>query len=160
MMSKEQFWKIIEQSNQEKLSVDKNEQGESLQKIIQELTESEIIGFHARMIMLREQLDTSFMREIAFMMKYGDNDHAFEGFVNWVIVLGKAHYLKVQNSPPHLLTLEDTKLFVINRPYFPELSLVAPSAYFERTNLDIGHWVKALRSMLRRELYNVKKTNA
>jgi len=160
MMSEEKFWKLIEQSNQEKKSVDKNEQGDALQEILQNFSESEIVGFHARMLMLKEKLKTLFMREIAFMMKYGDNDQAFDGFVNWVIVLGKAHYLKAQNSPPYVLTLDDPELFVVGKPYFQDLNYVALSAYFDDTHLELGDWVKALRKVMRKESYKNKKNDS
>jgi hypothetical protein len=151
MMDENRFWEIIEQSRREKNSIDVNEQGDSLLSILQSLPEKSIVQFHARMLVLREQLKTPFMRDIAFMMKYGDNDTAFEGFVNWVIVLEKAHYYKALNSPPYLLTIEDPKLFVVNRPYFPDLSLVAPTAYLEKHDGDMTDWVRALMNLMRTE---------
>lgn len=145
-MNTQTFWNIIEQSIREKGSVDKNEQGDSLHEILQKYSVQDIISFHNHVIEHREQINTDFMRDIAFMMKFGDNDHAFEGFLNWVIALGKAHYHKAQNSPPHLLTLKDVNLFVVNQAYFPDLSLAGVASYLEKTDNDISDWEKELKN--------------
>lgn len=150
-MNEERFWNVIEQSRREKNSIDMNGQGDSLFFVLQTLPVKHIAEFHARMLVLREQLKSPFMREIAYMMKYGDNDTAFEGFVNWVVALGKAHYYKALNSPPYLLTIDDPKLFVVNRPYFPDLSSVAQEAYLQVTNGDLFDWLTALKNLMGKE---------
>lgn len=157
-MEEQRFWDIIEQASQDKVSIDNNELGDSLYDILKDLEVEDIVGFHLTILQLREQLKTPFMREIAYMMNYGDNDVAFEGFVNWVIVLGKARYLKAQHSPPYLLTLTDSKLFVVGRPYFPDLNYLCASTYFEKTDLDIEDWnnliSKGLKSIFINNYYS------
>ncbi len=86
------------------------------------------------------------MRDIAFMMKFGDNDHAYQGFKNWVISLGEEHYLKAKKSPAYLLTLSDENLFVVGQAYFQDLNFVASGAFFEKTDLDFDDWHKALQN--------------
>ena len=144
MISKKQFWRLIERSIQEKNSFDKNEQGDCLMDILKNESIENIAGFHNRMIQLREEINLPMMKDIAFMMKYGDNEHAFEGFKNWVISLGEKHYNKAKLSPAHLLTLKDENLFVVGRAYFQDLNFVASGAFFEKTDLDFLEWEMAL----------------
>jgi len=145
MISEKQFWKLIHQSIEQKQSIDKNEQGDCLMEILTSLSVEEIAGFHNRMIQLREDLNSPMMRDIAFMMKFGDNDHAYQGFKNWVISLGEEHYLKAKNSPAHLLTLSDENLFVVGQAYFQDLNFVASGAFFEKTDLDFDDWHNAIQ---------------
>ncbi len=145
MILEKQFWKLIHQSIEQKQSTDKNEQGDCLMEILTSLSVEEIAGFHNRMIQLREDLNSPMMRDIAFMMKFGDNNHACQGFKNWVISLGEEHYLKAKNSPAHLLTLSDVNLFVVGQAYFQDLNFVASGAFFEKTDLDFDDWYKALK---------------
>lgn len=140
MMNKETFWNIIEGSIQEKDSIDKNEQGDYLLDILKQYSIDDIVGFHKLVVEYREQINTPFMRDIAYMMKFGDNDHAYEGFLNWVIALGEAHYQRAKESPSYLLTLDDPKLFVVSQAYFPDLSLTAVASYLEKTDNDISDW--------------------
>ncbi|HNP66262.1 MAG TPA: DUF4240 domain-containing protein [Aequorivita sp.] len=144
MISEKQFWDLIDRSINEKNSIDKNEQGDCLMNILAKQPIDKIAGFHNRMVLLREALRSPMMGDIAFMMKYGDNEHAYEGFRNWVISLGEGHYGKAKDSPAHLLTLVDPKLFVVGRAYFQDLNFVAQAAFFEKTGKDFGDWYLAL----------------
>jgi hypothetical protein len=144
MISEKQFWKIIQQSIEQKPSEDKNEQGDCLMEILTNLSVEQIAGFQNRMLQLREELNSPLMRDIASMMKFGDNNHAFEGFKNWVISLGEEHYNKAKNSPAYLLTLSDENLFVVGQAYFQDLSFVASGAFFDKTDLEFDDWYKAL----------------
>lgn len=146
MITEKQFWNFIERSIQEKNSVDKNEQGDCLMDILTSQPTVTIAGFHNRMICLREELRSPMMKDIAFMMKYGDNEHAYEGFRNWVIALGESHYKKAKNSPAYLLTLKEPNLFVVCRAYFQDLNFVAQAAFFEKTDKDFIDWELALES--------------
>lgn len=146
MITEKQFWDLIERSINEKNSIDKNEQGDCLMNILAAQPVDKIAGFHNRMLLLREDLKSPMMRDIAFMMKYGDNEQAYEGFRNWVIALGETYYGKAKNSPAHLLTLDDPKLFVVGSAYFQDLNFVAQAAYFEKTDKDFGDWYLALEN--------------
>ena len=146
MISEKQFWELIQQSIEQKNSIDKNEQGDCLMEILNNLSVEEIAGFHNRMLHLRGELNSNMMRDIAFMMKFGDNDHAYQGFKNWVISLGEGHYLKAKNSPAYLLTLNDENLFVVCQAYFQDLNFVASGAFFEKTDLEFDDWHKALEN--------------
>lgn len=140
MINEETFWDIIERSIQEKESIDKNQQGDSLLDILKEHPVQDIVSFHKRVIKLRERINSDFMREIAFMLKFGNNNHAYEGFLNWVIALGKAHYQRAQKSPAYLLTLDDPNLFIVGQAYFPDLSLTGVGSYIEKTDKAITDW--------------------
>lgn len=144
MITEKQFWDLIERSINKKNSIDKNEQGDCLMDILANQPVDKIAGFHNRMVFLREELRSPMMWDIAFMMKYGDNEHAYEGFRNWVIALGEVHYRKAKNSPAHLLTLKDPNLFVVGRAYFQDLNFVAQAAFFEKTDKDFGDWYLTL----------------
>lgn len=145
MISEKQFWELIQQSIEQKPSEDKNEQGDCLMEILTDLPVEQIAGFHNRMLQLREKLNSPLIRDIAFMMKFGDNNHAFQGFKNWVISLGEDHYKKAKNSPDHLLTLSDENLFVVGQAYFQDLNFVASGAFFDKTELEFDDWYKALK---------------
>lgn len=145
MISEKQFWELIQESIEQKNSIDKNEQGDCLMEILTNLPVEQIAGFHNRMLHLRDELNSNMMRDIAFMMKFGDNDHAYQGFKNWVISLGEEHYLKAINSPAYLLTLGDENLFVVGQAYFQDLNFVASGAFFDKTDLDFDDWYKALK---------------
>lgn len=146
MITEKKFWKLLQQSIEKKNSFDKNEQGDCLMEILTDLPVKQIAGFHNRMLRLREELDSHMMRDVAYMMKFGDNDHAYQGFKNWVISLGEEHYHKAKNSPAYLLTLKDENLFVVARAYFQDLNFVSSGAFFEKTDLDFEHWYKALQN--------------
>ena len=124
-MDDETFWNLIEQSNQEKTSIDKSNQGESLENLILNLSKFDKLGFFIMYKILYEELKIMGLEEIAVKMMPSDKDEVLEGFVNWVIVLGKAHYHKAKNTPQYLLTLDDPKLLINNKPYFPEFSDIA-----------------------------------
>lgn len=145
MITEKEFWKYIAQSIEQRPSEDKNEQGDCLMEILTDLPVEQIAGFHNRMLHLREELDSHMMRDVAYMMKFGDNDHAYQGFKNWVISLGEEHYHKAKNSPAYLLTLKDENLFVVARAYFQDLNFVASGAFFEKTDLEFDDWYKALK---------------
>jgi hypothetical protein len=119
----------MEKSIQQKNSVDKNAQGDALLSILIMLNHNQIVSFHHKIGELKKDLNTPAFNDIAFMMKYGDNRTASSGFKNWVISLGENHYKKTKQSPAHLLTLDDPKLFVMGRAYFNELDSIAPMAY-------------------------------
>ncbi|WP_299111996.1 DUF4240 domain-containing protein [uncultured Winogradskyella sp.] len=153
MMKEQKFWDIIEQSINEKKSVDKNEQGDALLRILCKYPVNDIAKFQKRLVKLRDEIDSPMLRDIAFMMKFGDNDHAFTGFKNWVISLGKEKYEKAKKSPAYLLTLDDPNLFVVGQAYLPDLNYVSQSAFFEKTNLDFDDWYLALKN----EGNNIKK---
>lgn len=146
MITEKEFWKYIDQSIEQKPSEDKNEQGDCLMEILTNLSIEQIAGFHNRMLHLREELNSHMMRDIAYMMNYGDNDHAYQGFKNWVISLGEEHYNKAKNSPAYLLTLKDENMFVVCQAYFPDLNFVASGAFFEKTDLDFDDWHQALKN--------------
>ncbi|MBN8640680.1 MAG: DUF4240 domain-containing protein [Flavobacteriales bacterium] len=146
MISEKQFWGLIQQSIEQKNSIDKNEQGDCLMEILTDLPVEQIAGFHNRMLQLREELNSPLMRDIAFMMKFGDNNHAFQGFKNWVISLGEEHYQKAKNSPAYLLTLSDENLFVVGQAYFQDLNFVASGAFFDKTDLEFDDWHIALQN--------------
>lgn len=145
MMKVNEFWKYINLSIEQKPSEDKNEQCDCLMEILTDLPVEQIAGFHNRMLHLREELNSHMMRDIAYMMNYGDNEHAYEGFKNWVISLGEEHYLKAKSSPAYLLTLKDENLFVVARAYFQDLNFVASGAFFEKTDLGFEDWYKVLK---------------
>ena len=140
MMKTETFWKLIAQSIEEKDTLDKNDQGDRLMEILTPLDTKTVVGFHKRMVELRKALDFPMMRDIAFMMGYKENPTAYEGFRNWVISLGEAHYKKAKKSPAHLLTLKDPNLFVVGRPYFPDLNFVSSGAFYTKTDKGILDW--------------------
>jgi len=146
MITEKEFWKYIAQSIEQKESLDKNLQGDCLMEILANLSVEKIAEFHNRMLHLREELNSPMMRDIAFMMKFGDNDHAFQGFKNWVISLGEEHYQKAKNSPAYLLTLSDENLFVVGQAYFQDLNFVASGAFFDKTDLEFDDWHKALEN--------------
>ena len=146
MITEKEFWKYIAQSIEQKPSEDKNEQGDCLMEILTNLSVEQIAGFHNRMLQLREELNSPLMRDIAFMMKFGDNNHAYEGFKNWVISLGEEHYHKAKKSPAYLLTLKDENLFVVCQAYFQDLNFVASGAFFEKTDLEFDDWYIALKN--------------
>lgn len=139
-METEEFWKHIEASNQQKNSVDKNDQGDALLEILTQLDKDKILGFHLKLTELRKELDTPFFNNIAFMMKYGDNKTALSGFKNWVVALGEKHYEKTKKSPTHLLTLDDPKLFVVGRAYLNELDCIPKVAYEDIAKEDDLDW--------------------
>ena len=145
MISEKQFWELIKESIKYKESFDKNLQGDCLMEILTDLPVEQIAGFHNRMLQLRGEINSPMMRDIAFMMKFGDNDHEFQGFKNWVISLGKEYYQKAKNSPTHLLTLSDENLFVVGQAYFQDLNFVSSGAFFDKTDLDFDDWYKALK---------------
>lgn len=145
MMKQEYFWNLIERSIQEKHSLDKNAQGDYLMELLTSLGTETQVGFHKQMVALREALDFPMMGDIAFMMGYKENETAYEGFRNWVISLGKAHYKKAKESPAHLLTLIDPNLFVVGRPYFPDLNFVASGAFYGKDDKDIFDWEHELK---------------
>ena len=136
MMKEKEFWKYINLSLEQKPSEDKNEQGDRLMEILTDLPIEQIAGFHNRMLQLRDELHSNMMRDIAFMMNFGDNDHAYKGFKNWIISLGEEHYNKAKKSPAYLLTLNDENLFIVGQAYFQDLNFVASGAFFEKTDLD------------------------
>ena len=68
-----------------------------------------------------------------------------------MIALGKAHYQKALNSTAHLLTLDDSELFVAGQSGFEDLDLVAQAAFFEKTDLDFADWHIALKKDKRLE---------
>lgn len=146
MITEKEFWKYIAQSIEQKPSEDKNEQGDCLMEILTDLPVEQIAGFHNLMLHLREELNSHMMRDIAYMMNYGDNDHAYQGFKNWVISLGEEHYNKAKNSSAYLLTLKDENLFVVRRAYFQDLNFVSSGAFFDKTGLDFDDWYKALEN--------------
>ncbi|PQJ76486.1 DUF4240 domain-containing protein [Polaribacter glomeratus] len=137
-METTQFWDIIEKSIVQKNSIDKNEQGDAILEILTTLKQNQILGFHQKLTDLKRELNTPQFNEIAFMMKYGDNRTALSGFKNWVISLGENHYKKTKQSPAHLLTLNDPKLFVVGRAYLNELDGLPQIAYEDnRTESDL-----------------------
>jgi hypothetical protein len=106
-------------------------------------------GFHHRMLLLKDSLKSPLMRDIAFMMGYGDNDTAYGYFLNWVIALGKEHYQKALKSPAYLLTLDNPELFVVGQSGFEDLDYVAQATFFEKTDLDFTDWHIALRKKIK-----------
>lgn len=144
MMTKDTFWKLIEQSIKEKNSVDKNDQGDCLLDILFQRPINDMVGFHKRVIALRQELDSVAFRAIATKMRYNQNKTAYEGFRNWVIALGEKHYEKIKNSPEYILTLDDPNLYVVGRAYFPDLNFVASGTYYTLTDKDILDWDKLL----------------
>jgi hypothetical protein len=159
MMNEDTFWTIIAQASASKESSDMNALGDRLMELLQEGSVDAIAGFHTRMLLLKESLKFPMMRDIAFMMGYGDNDTAYGYFLSWVIALGKEHYQKALNSPAHLLTLEDPELFVAGRSGFEDLDLVAQAAFFEKTDLDFADWHIALKKDKRLEQIKVNEDN-
>lgn len=145
MMNEDTFWTIIKQATASKEGRDMNILGDRLVELLQERSVNDMAGFHNRMLSLKEYLKSPMMRDIAFMMGYGDNDTAYAYFLNWVIALGKEHYQKALNSPAHLLTLDNPELFVVGQTGFEDLDLVAQAAFFEKTDLDFADWHIALR---------------
>lgn len=144
-MSENTFWTIIKQASVSKQSRDMNALGDRLMELLEERSVDDMAGFHNRMLLLKDSLKSPMMRDIAFMMGYGDNDTAYGYFLNWVIALGKEHYQKALNSPAYLLTLDDPKLFVVGQSGFEDLDYVAKAAFFEKTDLDFADWYIALR---------------
>lgn len=151
MMNEDTFWTIIAQASASKESNDMNALGDRLMELLQERSVDDMAGFHNRMLSFKESLKSPMMRDIAFMMGYGDNDTAYGYFLNWVIALGKEHYQKTLNSPAHLLTLDDQKLFVAGQSGLEDLDLVAQAAFFEKTDLDFADWHIALKKGKRLE---------
>jgi len=143
MITEDKFWNLIERSINEKNSIDKSEQGDCLLYILAKLSVEEIVGFHKRMMVLRKELDSSILKDIAYTQGY-ENDHAYEGFRNWIISLGKDYYLKAKESPMFLLTIKDETLFVAHRSYFPDLNFVASGAFYEKEGLD-ADWEDQLK---------------
>src|SRR5690606_11329231 len=132
------------QASVSKQSRDMNALGDSLMELLQERSVNDMSEFHNCTLFLKESLKSPMMRDIAFMMGYGDNDTAYGYFLNWVIVLGKEHYQKALNSPAYLLTLNKPELFVVGQSGFEDLDLVAQAAFFEKTDLDFEDWHIAL----------------
>jgi hypothetical protein len=154
-MQTKQFWELIEASNQQKNTIDKNDQGDALLEILTKFDKDKILGFHLKLAELKKELNTPFFNDIAFMMKYGDNRIALSGFKNWVIALGEEHYEKTKKSPPHLLTLDDSKLFVAGRAYLNELDCIPKVAYEDIAKEDDLDWYEFEQK--HRRLEQIKK---
>lgn len=137
MIEEERFWEILDTAWLTKESVDMNELGDRLMEVLTELEVQEIVGFHKRMLQLREGIRSPKMRDVATKMGYGDNGTAYQYFLNWVIAIGKEHYIKTKESPNYLLKLNDPKLFVIGQAGFEDLDHVAQAAFFEKVDLDV-----------------------
>lgn len=134
MMDEERFWEILDLAWATKESEDMNELGDRLMEILIELEVQEIAGFHKRMLQLRESIRSPRMRDVASKMGYGDNGTAHQYFLNWVVALGKEHFIKAKESPNYLLKLNDPKLFVIGQAGFEDLDHVAQAAFFEKAD--------------------------
>ncbi len=145
MIYKKLFWNLIEESITMKNSTDKNDQGDTLMYLLTKFPIDQIVGFHNRAKSLREEIESPMMKDIAFMMKYGDNEHAYRGFKNWVISLGEEHFQKAKNSPAHLLTLKDPSLFVVCRAYFEDLDFVSSGAYYTISKEKDADWNTVLK---------------
>ena len=139
-MKTAEFWNLINTSIEQKNSIDKNEQGDALLEILMKLNAQKILGFHNTLTELKKGLDKPEFNDIAFMMKYGDNNTALSGFKNWVVALGEEHYRKAKQSPAHLLTLDDPNLFVSGRAYLNDLDLVTSIAYDQISKEEDPEW--------------------
>jgi hypothetical protein len=159
MMNEDAFWTIITEAYASKQSRDMNALGDRLMELLQERSVGDMAGFHNRMLMLKEPLKSPMMRDIAFMMGYGDNDAAYGYFLNWVIALGKEHYYKAFKSPAYLLTLDNPQLFVVGQAGFEDLDHVAQAAFFANTDLDFADWHIALKKDNRLKLLKESKEN-
>ena len=159
MMQKDTFWKLIEQSIKEKNSIDKNDQGDCLMDILTKYPIKDMVGFHHKLITLRDELDSEAMREIATKMRYKGNETAYQGYRNWVISLGQKHYEKAKKSPKYLLTLDDPNLYVVGRAYFPDLNFVASGAYYTLTDKEISDWEELIKTKQQNRLEDLSKTN-
>lgn len=57
-------------------------------------------------------------------------EHVKEGFINWVICLGKKDYNKAKEDPTCLFNIKDEKQMVSGRAYMPELNQVTTAAFY------------------------------
>jgi hypothetical protein len=101
MLNEDQYWQIVADSLENNESQEEQEQW--LERRIEQLTPTEIIGFRLRTDKLLYDTYTPEMWCAGYIMNGGCSDDGFEYFRNWVISRGKEVYYKAKENPDSLI---------------------------------------------------------
>lgn len=105
-ISVEQFWAIVE--NEKNLS--ESQYLDSVRSNLDQLTASDIIGFHLRMEILLEESYNSELWCACFLMNSGCSDDGFQYFRYWLISKGRNIFEKTSENPD-ILANTNKKVF-------------------------------------------------
>jgi hypothetical protein len=139
-MDEETFWNYISASRSARrtgLSDISNHKAqlETLRKLLELLTNEELIGFQRIYCILSSRAERWDLLRAAMLIEGGVGDDGFLDFKAWLISCGKDLYSNAIQNPDSLAECASVKNSATH--FFPLFSSVAPSIYEERTHEEM-----------------------
>lgn len=153
MISKQEFWNIIEDALKHSQGVGSLEQDNNLIQALEKRPVADIVGFQLRMLDLQRDLHGEHLYTVAEQLDYAGHPDVLNRFKNGIIASGQTFYEHSKNNPEFLISMYRDDPQKLRACYYEGLSLVAPAAFYEVTDHKVS-WDNALRKEKRKmEIY-------